>query len=448
MLTIDKIIPDSSARRAGLKQGDRLRRVNGAAPEDLLDVYIAMEKGPVRLEFQTEEGLAVTLDVDTETTGDPGFVLTHPDPSCCGNDCLFCFVHQLPKGMRRSLYVKDEDYRFSYLYGSYVTLSNLSAADFERIVALKLSPLYISVHATDEAVRNRLLGRHAPPIMPLLTQLVEVGIDIHCQIVVCPGINDGQVLQRSIADLYRLAPRILSLAVVPVGLTRFRHNLPDLQPLTADDARRIVRLVEACQADYLTRGGSRFVFAADELYLQAGEDFPEIEAYEELWQWENGVGQIAQFRIDAEEVLHEAEALETHRVHLITGLSFYPDLSCFVQRLRERTGVDIRVTAVHNYFWGERVTVAGLLTAGDIEAHLSGCDPDDVLLIPDVMLKDDAEIFLDDVSLVELEQKLGCRVLKIESHPWAILDALEALADGETQVVRCGPMGEQCEWIT
>lgn len=437
MLKIESVPPDGASDLAGLQEGDYLVSVNGRKIVDMLDYFLSLDADLLQLEVLRNESELLSFEVETEDRQDPGLQVEHPDPAHCGNNCLFCFVHQLPKGLRKTLYVKDEDYRFSYLYGSYVTLSNIDQVALQRIIDEQLSPLYVSVHATDEELRTQLLGRKSPPIFELLQQLTGAGIEIHCQIVVCPGFNDDRVLSRSIETLYSLAPQIRSLAVVPVGLTRYRKNLPVLRCLTHQEAVEVIEMVETFQRQFLQRGQSRFVFAADELYLQADQQIPDIGDYEDLWQLENGVGLVAQFRQEAEEVLQDTELLDVGRVTVLTGYSFALELKTFARQLGQQTGVEIDVRPIRNKFFGEQVTVAGLLTGQDLLDQLDGQDLGGALLIPEVMLKADEDLFLDDLSLDELSARLTVPVVKIASTPWGLLDGLEGLAYGTTDVVRC-----------
>ena len=435
MLEIEDVISGSAADFAGLRPGDQILSLDRRSVEDIVDYFLALEDARV-LELEVlrdREVLSTTLALEEGEA--PGLVPAHPDPEHCGNNCIFCFVHQLPRGLRRTLYLKDEDYRFSWLYGSYITLANLDRAQLERILADHLSPLYISVHATDLDVRNRLLGKCLPPVLPLLEELVGGGIQLHTQIVVCPGYNDGAVLERSIRDLYALGPEIVSLAIVPVGLTRHREKLPEIVPLGQADAVRILEQVAGLQGEFLAERGSRFVFAADEIYLRAGRDLPELDHYEELWQRENGVGMIAQFREEAEEVLLEAVPLDLNRVSLVTGTSFVSELEAFSERLGLRTGTDLRVIPVENRFFGTSVSVAGLLTGADLLAALSQQPVGDAIMLPDVLFKAGEDLLLDDISLESLEARLGVPVLRIASDPWGILDGLERLDCREIEIL-------------
>lgn len=428
MLDILDIEPGSIAEELGLQSGDRLLALNGEPVRDLLDYQLLAGEEELLIEIERRDGEIWELEIDKDADESLGLVLPHPEPDQCGNNCIFCFVHQLPPGMRRSLYVKDEDYRFSYLYGAYVTLSNIDEAALRRILTRRLSPLYVSVHATEEQLRERLLGRRGPAIVDLLRRLTAAGIIIHAQVVICPGINDGEQLDRTFRDLVELAPGIASLAIVPVGLTGYRQRLPQLRAVTGDEARTLIEWVRCRQAECLDAIGRRFVHAADELYLAAGIDFPPLADYEELPQLENGVGLVAQFRTQATAVLAQAQPLGIPGVSVVTGLSAAAELRTFCVELTGRTGVPIEVIAVPNRFFAGEVTVTGLLTGRDIVAAMAGHDPGGILLLPDVLLREGTEMLLDDMTVEELERVLDLRIEVIPADPWGLLDTLETLA--------------------
>ncbi len=429
MVPVASTAPDGIAASLDIVAGDRIVSIDGEPVRDFLDVVVAERAADLSLIVEKQDGELWQLEIEKEA-GEPfGLVLEHPDPDHCGNNCLFCFVHQLPKGLRRTLYVKDEDYRFSYLYGAYITLSNLGDADLERIVRQHLSPLYVSVHAVDEGVRSRLLGRQAPPILPLLRHLVDSGIELHTQVVVCPGINDGEDLDVTVSKLYALHPGVRSLALVPVGLTRHRSGLPGLTSFGVEDARKVLAKIAGWQERFLEIGGSRFVFAADEFYLRAGAAIPDVGAYEDLSQIENGVGMIALFRDEAEAVYEEVSGMDLPVAFtVVTGTAFEQELGRYLSRVAELTGCRPLLYSIENRLFGESVTVAGLVSGDDIAARLSGKKLGAALLVPDVMLKDGADRFLDDLTTGQLQEMLGCRVMVIPSTPWGILEAIEELS--------------------
>ena len=429
MLAIVAVQPDSVGTELELEPGDHLLSINGKPVRDLLDYHRYIGDENILLEVRKADGTLWDLEFEKDAEDLLGLEFEHPQPNQCGNNCVFCFVHQLPPGMRRSLYIKDEDFRFSFMYGAYVTLTNIGEDEIQRILEQHLSPLYVSVHATEETIRRRLIGRDdILPILPLLQRLVAGGIQVHTQIVLCPEINDGACLERTIDDLAALRPGLLSLAIVPVGLTDHRRRLPQLRPFTQPEAAAVLQQLHLRQQRYLDQTGSRFLFAADELYLQGRVEFPPLEDYEELPQLENGVGLIPLFRGEAEAVLEEAGPLSLGPVSLLTGVSAFDELECFVRQLSLKTTVALELHGIRNDFFGGQVTVTGLLTGTDILAQLQGRDLGGALLIPDVVLREGEDVFLDDMTLEQLQQSLGVPIIKIESNPWGVLEALEQIA--------------------
>lgn len=425
MLEILSVEPGSIAAELDMEAGDRLVSITGRPVVDLLDVALADQAEDLHIELLKANGETWLLEFDKDADEPLGLNVPHPEPEECGNQCLFCFVHQLPRGMRKSLYVKDEDYRFSFLYGAYVTLTNVDEKDILRIIKQRLSPLYVSVHASDEELRRKLLGRQGPAILPLLRRLVEAGIKLHTQIVLCPGLNDGPALLQTLTDLYALGPNILSLAVVPVGLTGHRRNLPPLRLPTIDEARRTLAMIHDFQQQCLRQGGSRFVFAADELYLRAEWPFLPIDDYEELSQLENGVGLIPLFREEAEQVLEGVDRLPPGPFSVLTGESAAAEVRRFASALEAATGTKIFVHVIRNEFFGGGVTVAGLVTGCDILQQLRGVELGQRLLVPEVMLRDGEDVFLDDLRLEELARELNLPTTKFDSSPWGLIEALE-----------------------
>jgi putative radical SAM enzyme (TIGR03279 family) len=435
MVKIESVEPGSYAAELGLSAGDWLLSINDNDINDLVDYHRHIETGHFTLDVLHGDGELWEFSIEKESQEEFGLQVEHPQPRQCGNQCQFCFVHQLPKGMRRSLYVKDEDYRFSYLYGSYMTLTNLDENDLHRIIGDQLSPLYISVHATEHTLRRKLLGADIPEILPLIERLTTAGIELHCQIVLCPGLNDGDALCQTIEDLAKFYPKIISLAVVPVGLTKHRLRLPQLQKVGEKAALANLEVIHRYQDVFLRQKGSRFVFPADEFYLLAREPLPDFSHYEDFPQIENGVGLIVQFRQQIAEVLAEAEELELNRVTLVTGVSFQSELEQFAHKLAEVMAIELVVIAIDNHFFGTDVTVAGLVTGRDLLAQLGKLDLGDGVILPDVMLKDQGELFLDDVDIGELGEKLKCPVLAVETSPWGILDGLELLAGDGVEII-------------
>lgn len=436
MIVVQSVMAGSLAEEMGIVAQDSLLQINDQPLRDLIDFYRALESEQLTIELLRDNEVLV-MECTKMVEEDLGVDVEHPKPLQCGNQCLFCFVHQLPKGLRKSLYIKDEDYRFSYLYGSFITLTNLLEEDFRRIEEDQLSPLYISVHATSPEVRNHLLGCQAPDVLPLLQRLAKAGIVLHCQIVLCPGINDKEVLKQTIDNLSTLFPQVASIAVVPVGLTRHRGKLPHLAAVTKVDAEDCLVLVDEFQQQLLSRFKHRLIYAADEFYLLAQREVPPLDAYEDLPQLENGVGLLAQFRSQAEEVLIEAEPLDVDAVVLVTGHLFQPELQKFADRLSLRTDVKLEALAINNQLFGSRVSVAGLIPGRDLLEQLRQEVKGRAVLIPEVMLKSGQQVFLDDVSIDQLKLELEVPIEVVEASAWGVLEGLERLADGSVDVIRC-----------
>ncbi|MCK4910965.1 MAG: DUF512 domain-containing protein [Thermodesulfovibrionales bacterium] len=419
-ILVESVRDGSPSAQAGVLRGDRLLRVNGQRVEDLIDYMFNLE-GPVA-EMEVERGgKRDILEVELSHGEDAGLDLEHFKVRTCRNKCKFCFVSQLPKGLRRPLYIKDEDYRMSFLYGNFVTLAGLADRDRKRILRQHLSPLYVSVHSTDTKIRNELLGNpKAPDVMNELRNFAAHGIRFHAQIVLCPGYNDGQALKRTIRDLYTLHPSVMSVAVVPLGLTD--HSRTGLRPVLKADAIKALDIVDAFARRSMRKHGEAFVYSADELYLKARRAFPVLSHYGDLPQYENGVGMVPLFRYEAKKITPHGTKLK----HLtFTGTSFYPSLKRFTGKLK-RGGMKIEAVPVTNDFFGSSVTVAGLLTGRDVARQLAPHSRGrDVLLVPDVVLREGHGVFLDDMDVEVLGRELGIRVKVIESCPEGLLEAME-----------------------
>ncbi len=366
--------------------------------EDRISIVFA-NPDDEELEFEFEDIDAVTL----------GLTLDDRKIKLCKNDCIFCFILQQPPGMRRTLYLKDEDYRLSFTHGNFITLSNTSDSDLERIVEQKLSPLYISVHATDDTLRRCMLrNERLAPIVPRIKYLTDNGITVHTQAVLCPEINDGAYAEQTIRDLAALHPGVESLAVVPVGLTRYRDGLAKLRPYRPDEARRVVAQVEAIQQDLLAELGTRFVWPADEFYTIADLDFPGESTYEHTPQFENGIGMCREFITGWHRRKRWLRDIQTdRRILMLTGTSAYPFLSrhC-LPYLRDQLGLRVDLHAVTNRFWGETVTVSGLLTGQDLLRHARQHESKFDLLILPPNCTNDEDLFLDNLTLTQFRQAL------------------------------------------
>ena len=349
-------------------------------------------------------------------------------PWGCSNRCKFCFIDQLPKGLRKTLYFKDDDARLSFLTGSYITLTNLSERELERICALKISPINVSVHATDGALRAELMGNpKAADIMGPLKRLADAGIVMDCQIVCCPGWNDRGQLSRTMSDLAGLYPGVNSVSIVPVGLTKHREGLAELRPFDRESAAETIDRVEAYAEECLQRLGSRVFWCSDELYLKAGREVPADGYYEEYSQLENGVGLMRLLETEFMAALRLAEPDEGAggRFAIATGVSAAPLLEKLLQTAHKKCAkIDGRVYAVVNDFFGHTIDVAGLVTGGDLIAQLRGKDLGERLLIPHTMLRHGEGVFLDDVTLEQASEALGVSVTPIGGSGGELLDAM------------------------
>lgn len=430
---IVQVDQDSIAQELGIEPGDLLVAINGQPVEDLMDYqyYQALEELTLTVEDAAGERYELPIEKDAEEPLGLGFDQPLMDRvRVCRNHCLFCFVDQLPGGVRPSLRVKDDDWRMSLMMGNYVTLTNVDEAEFARILRLKVQPLYISVHATEPELRRRLLRNpNGGNLLERLRRLAEAGLSFHGQVVLCPGYNDREHLDRTLEDLYALRPYARTLAVVPVGLTGHREGLEPLRKLTAQEARNTVAQIEAfnrrAQADW----GEDFVFASDELYLQGGLPLPGADRYGQFEQIEDGVGLVSLLERRFSQALKAAAQArvdpEPRRVTVVTGVSAGPLLQTLADRARAAyPQLMPQVAPVENRFFGPSITVAGLVTGGDIRRALAGRELGQAVLVPQVMLREREDVFLDDMTLAELAQALGAPVVKVPVDGWSLAEQL------------------------
>jgi putative radical SAM enzyme (TIGR03279 family) len=427
---VASVRPRSAAARAGLRAGDRIVAINGAPLRDAIDFHFHAGESRLRLQIE-REGRRRYHGIE-RGRGPVGLELEAPRPgeiATCANKCVFCFIHQLPKGMRKSLYVKDDDFRLSFLHGNYITLTDLEEAELRRIEEQRLSPLYVSVHATDPDLRHRLLGQPAlrGELMPRMERLANAGIVMHAQIVLVPEWNDGGHLERSVRDLARLHPQVATTAVVPVGLTRHRERLPRLRTLTDEEARRLAETIESWQEEFLGSLGSRFVWPSDEVYLQAGRVLPRTAAYEGFPILEDGVGLVRRF---TDTFARAARRLPSRldvprRVTVVTGEMFAPLLRRLLADLAVRE-LEVAVAPITNEWFGRGIGVAGLLTGRDIREQLAGRNLGERVLVPAVAVRDGDGVFLDDVTPRELSTALGVPTHVVEATGSALIAALAA----------------------
>lgn len=415
--------------KAGLRAGDTLERVSGEPIIDEIDYQALTAESRLTLSVTGKDGRAREVAMDKgegEPLGlhfDSTMALT---PRTCHNHCVFCFIDQMPPNLRETLYVKDDDWRLSLMMGNFVTLTNVDDQEFDRILRRRASPLFISVHSTDPALRCQMMNnRFAGDILSRLTRLKDAGLRFHCQIVVCPGLNDGDALMRTLGDLIALAPATQSVAMVPVGLTKFREDLTPVAPFTKETAQKLLSDIAPLQARCRETLGTTLLFPSDEFFCLAGQPVPPDEWYEGYPQIENGVGLLRLLETEIEEAASADEGGEPVKPKTIvipTGVS-----ACATIRRLARTyapkGVTVTVQPIVNHFFGERVTVTGLLTGGDVLEQLDVSQADEVL-INGCMLRSEQDLFLDDMALTEFEKRLGKPVRVSGSSGQDFYDAL------------------------
>ncbi len=429
-IAIEKVLPGSIGSRLGLAPGDRLLAVNGVLPRDLLHYRYLVAGEEVVLTVLRQDGRRQRFSVRKAPDEDPGLVFATPcfdGIKKCRNKCLFCFVDQLPPGLRPALYLKDDDYRLSFLCGNFVTLTNLTPAEIQRIVTFHLSPLYVSVHATRPEVRARILGRKEDvPVLEVLRSLTAAGIEVHAQVVLCPGINDGEVLRETIRDLAALWPGVRSVGVVPVGLTRYRRD-PSLRGFTRAASRSLVAELTPRQASYRKRFGVSFVYLADEFYLKARLTFPPARWYDGYPQFENGIGMARAFWEEFRELVPRLprRCRPGSSFTVVTGKAGALVLRPVVARLNLIPGLKVSLLPVFNSFFGPRVTVSGLLTGRDLARALR-LSPvlEGTVLVPRSLLREGTSLLLDGLTLEEVAEEARVRVRALEPTARALVAAV------------------------
>ncbi len=418
---VSSVVPGSIAAEMGIEKGDVLLSVNGQSPEDVFDYRYLMNEEEVSVLIRKPDGEEWELEIEKEYEDDLGMEFENglmDDYRSCRNKCIFCFIDQLPKGMRKTLYFKDDDSRLSFLQGNYLTLTNMKEQDLNRIIYYRLSPINISFQTTNPKLRCRMLNnRFAGDIMQKVQRLKEAGIVMNGQIVLCKGVNDGEELERSIRDLTTLLPELQSVSVVPVGLTRHREGLYPLAPFTKEDAHEVLEVIRRWQRRLYEERGVHFIHAGDEWYILAGESLPEETTYDGYLQLENGVGMVRLLEEEvAETLLHLPGDERSRSVTIATGELAASFLQRHADRVRERyPNVRVQVLPVKNKFFGEQITVAGLLTGQDLIEQLKSRDLGERLLLTSHMLKSGEPVFLDDRTVEEVENALQTKVFIVES---------------------------------
>ncbi len=426
MIKVARVVPDSIADEIGIAPGTVLKTVNGRELSDFLDWEFLTAEDEISVEAVLPDGDVVIFDIERPEAEPLGVVLEPPTVRRCANRCEFCFIEGLPDGLRKPLYIRDDDYRLSFAYGNFATLSNLKDRDFARILEYRLSPLYVSVHATNHEARKVLLNNpRVPDILAQLRRLADGGIQFHCQMVVVPGLNDEDVLEESIGDLWNMGDAVLSTAVVPVGLTQFSH-LYTGKSMDEENARKILARVERWGAKALAERGETWVFGADELYLLAARELPGPEHYGEFAQIENGIGSITQLRMRVEAGTSELPPIPGTKIGVVTGKAMSNLMPPLIDQIVAATGARIEIIETSNSLFGPTITTAGLLVGADIRRALESRRDLDFALIPAETINESG-VFLDDVVFETLRNELPIPV-------YPSYDFIDVLAAGSCAV--------------
>jgi putative radical SAM enzyme (TIGR03279 family) len=425
---IVKVLKNSIAEELEIEPGDELLRVNNTPVKDYIDYKYQISDDLVLIEIKKKNGEIWELEIEKEYDEDIGIVFENPlmdNIKVCSNKCIFCFIDQMPKGMRKTLYVKDDDTRLSFLYGNFITLTNLSDDEIDRIIKYKISPIKVSVHTTDNQLRKFMMGNDRDiDIMLYLKKLIDGGITVDCQIVLVRDINDKEQLTKTINDLASLHPYLRSVAIVPVGLTKHREKLLELKAFDKESAMEVVAQVERLQRDLLKKINTRFAFIADEFYILSGRDFPSYEEYEDFNQLENGIGMCRLFKSEIEDTLRSLKYKEVIRdeVTIVTGVAAYDLMVELSQKIMNKINIKINVVKIINNHFGHRITVSGLTTGKDIIEQLKGKDYRN-LIIPRNMINDNF-VMLDDMVIEDLKKELNTDVFVCEVDAEALFSLI------------------------
>lgn len=430
------IVPGSIADEMAIEVGDILLCINGQEIQDIIDYQFYSHDDYIELELQKTDGELWLLEINKDWDEELGLLFNDvifDKMKTCQNRCLFCFVDQLPRGMRKTLYIKDDDYRYSFLYGNFITLTNLKEEDWRKIIDMHLSPLYVSVHCMEPELRVQILGsKRAASIRQDLKRLLDAGIEIHTQIVLCPGINDGEILKQSIEELSSYYPSVQSVGIVPVGLTGHRLKLPQLQTITPEQSLKYIEMINDYQVEYRKRFQKGFVYLADEFFIKAKVDFPAAEYYDDYCQIENGIG-LARIFLDEFLELEKSlpEQIKNREVFIITGVSAMMVLNPVVNRLNLIKGLTVHLLPVENHYFGGNVSVTGLLTGKDILQVMENKYQGQRVIIPEVIFKEGDDILLDNVSLEELRQRSGAHIQTVNGSARSLVKAVLGFFDTE-----------------
>lgn len=427
---IKEIEYGSIAEELELEPGDELISINGTAIKDVLDYHYLIKDEELTVIIKKPSGEEWELDIEKEYDDDLGIVFEEglmDEYQSCRNKCIFCFIDQMPPGMRETLYFKDDDARLSFLQGNYITLTNMSDEDINRILYYKLSPINISIHTTNEELRCKMLhNRFAGSSLDKIKRLKDGGIVMNGQIVLCKGWNDGEELERTIHDLAAFLPEMQSVSIVPVGLTKFRQGLEQLEAFSKEDSIHVIDTIHRWQNIFLTHYGTRFIYASDEWYIKAEMPIPDADSYEGYPQIENGVGLIRSLQVEFEEYYEELDGDNRKReLSIVTGVLAAPYLQQMVDKLNIKyPGIKVHLYTIINNFFGTNITVAGLLTGEDIISQLSGKPLGEILLLPEVLLRNGETVLLDDVTVEDLESALQTNIRIVQSDGTSFINSI------------------------
>ena len=424
-----EVIKASIADAVGLEPGDTLLSINGQPVEDLLDYKFYSQDDNITLVIEKKNGETWSVDIEKDFDDELGLLfegVVFDRIRLCRNRCMFCFIDQMPPAMRETLYVKDDDYRYSFLFGNYITLTNLSDDDWNKLESMRLSPLYVSVHTTSGPLRQQMMKNpRAAHIMEDLQRLKQAGIQVHTQIVLCPDLNDGQELVKSINELADLYPSVQSVGIVPVGLTGHRDKLPHLRTFTAQEARELIEEVNQWRNTFRSRFGIGFVYLADEFYVKAGIPVPPADYYDDYSQIENGIGLIRLFMDDWQEIKRDLpNQIDPVQVFLITGESARTVMQTVAEDLNRVKGLGVEVIAVPNQYFGGGVTVTGLLTGTDIINCLQDNYRGKKVVIPEVLLQEGSTMLLDNITLEEIASRTGVVIRTTDGSARSLVEAV------------------------
>ncbi len=417
---IDAVIDKSPAYKKGIRKGDKILTINKNEIIDVLDYRFYQNEKRLKLTVETENGKVKTVRINKGEYEELGLEFDDylmDKQHSCKNKCIFCFIDQLPQGMRESLYFKDDDSRLSFLFGNYITLTNLTEHEISRIIKMHISPVNISVHTTNPELRCKMMNnRFAGQCLDILKRFNDAGISINCQLVLCPQYNDGDELKRSLNDLMELE-NVQSIACVPVGLTKYRENLAKLTPYNKKSAQEVLDIIEEFAVKYKERYSRRKVYGADEFYLKAEREIPESQFYGDFDQLDNGVGMWSLFKQEAfDALLIDDLSCDGKKRTAVTGTAAYPLISEIAAKTKAKYDtLDLKVVAIKNEFFGESITVAGLVTGGDIIKQLKNAELGEELLIPSSMLRHENDMFLDSVTVSEVEKELNVKIVITEN---------------------------------